>query len=139
MTDLIWLELFPPRGLDLAAMTNLMRTVANRPVRGVLRRTPVLAFEVWSHGSQVRWLLGLEPPLATSVPAQFQAQLPGLGISRRAVPARPMLLRASEVRLSGLSFPLRLDTVEAVSAGVLAALTGISKRESAVMQWAVGP
>ncbi|MFI0406002.1 type IV secretory system conjugative DNA transfer family protein [Actinomadura sp. 3N508] len=46
---------------------------------------------------------------------------------------------AVDVRLSNMSFPLRLDVAQSVSSGVLAALGGIAARETAVVQWVIGP
>ena len=119
MPDLIWFELFPPTDLDLAAITNMLRPLASRPRLGILGRTPTVVFESWSDGERLRWLLGVEPLLASSVPSQLQAQLPNLGVVRLAEPNRPDITVAVDLHLHGLANPLRLDVASAVSSGVL--------------------
>jgi energy-coupling factor transporter ATP-binding protein EcfA2 len=136
--ELVWLELYPPHDLDLAAVTAMLRPLANRPRLGMLRRTPVVVFECWSDAGTLRWLLGVEPMLAAQIPAQFRAQMPRLGIVRRA-PARPVVTVAVDLRLQGLANPLRLDVAPAVSAGVLRTLGELHKGEHAVLSWVIGP
>jgi hypothetical protein len=92
MTDLVWFELFLPRKLDLDALTDLTRPLANRTPSGILGRTPSVVFETWLAPGQVRWLVGLDPRLARSVPRQLSAHLPGLRLIAVAVPPRPQPL-----------------------------------------------
>jgi hypothetical protein len=139
MTDLIWFELFPPRDLDLAAVVSLLRPLASRPRIGFMQRTPVVVFEAWLTPGHVRWLMGLDHHIATSIPHQFRAQLPRLDVVASSAAGRPWPLLATDVRLSSLAFPLRLDTVESVSAGVLGVAGLLHRNEAVTLQWVVGP
>lgn len=137
MVELVWHECHPPRDLDLAAVTAMLRPLAGRPKLGMLRRTPVAVFEAWSDGGHLRWLLGVEPMLG-NLPEQLKAQLPRLAVVKGAA-GRPALDTAVELRLNGLANPLRLDTAEAVSAGIVGLLASLHKDERAVCQWVLGP
>jgi hypothetical protein len=139
MTDLRWFELFPPRGFDLAALTDLVRPLASRTPSGVMRRTPSVVFETWLAPGQVRWLVGVDPRLASSMPRQLEAHLPGLRFAAVPASTRPMPVTGADVRLSSFAFPLRSDTADAVSAGVLALAGALRPGEHAVLQWHVGP
>ena len=119
MTELSWSELFPPRDLALADVTATMRILAGRPRRGVQRLTPVVAFELWLHPGRVRWLLAVDASLASHLPSELRAQLPGLGLLRLHPPQRPAPTTARELRCDRLSYPLRLDTAAAITAGVV--------------------
>lgn len=137
--ELTWFELFPPRDLDLAAVTAMLRPIASRPRLGILKRTPVVVFECWGDGRGVRWLLGVESLLAAQLPDQLRAQLPQLGVVQQTTLERPLVDVAVELRLQGLANPLRLDVAPAVGAGVLRTLGNLHKGESAVVQWVIGP
>lgn len=139
MTERVWFELFPPRDLDLAAIVGLLRPLASRPRLGFLKRTPAVVFETWLTPGRVQWFVALDHHLATNIPHQFRAQLPRLDVIPSAADHRPTPLLATDVRLSSLAFPLRLDTAASVSAGVLAAADLLHGHESAVLQWVVGP
>lgn len=139
MPDLTWHQIFPPCDLDVSAVTALLRPLANRPRVGIWRRTPVVVFECWGIQGELRWLLGVETMLAARLPGELQAQMPGLGLIEQAEPQRPVPAVAAELRLQGLSNPLRLDVAPAVSSGVLSTLGGLRRGEHAVVQWVIGP
>lgn len=140
MADLQWFEMHPPRGLDLAAVTALVRPLADRPRTGFGGGVPLVAFEVWNIGGQIRYLLGVDHRLARSVPVELAAQLPGLAFVLVRWTVRPVLRLAADVRLHGTTAPLRLDTASAVSAGLLARLREVDhSHEAAVVQWVLGP
>jgi hypothetical protein len=139
MTDLVWFELTPPRDLDLAAVVAMLRPLASRPRLGLMQRTPAVVFETWLLPGRVRWLVALDRHIATSIPHEFRAQLPRLEIAASTAVGRPRPSLATDVRLSSLAFPLRLDTAEAVSAGVLGAASLLRHGESLSLQWVVGP
>ncbi|KPM56398.1 hypothetical protein ACG83_00015 [Frankia sp. R43] len=138
--DLVWYELYIPRGVGFAAVTGLMRPLASRPrTSGAFGRTPVVVFEVWQIEGAVRWLIGLEREISASVRQQLRAALPHLGLVKVAPSARPALTLAADIRLEGLSAMLRTEMAASVSAGVLAVFEGISPGEAAVVQWVIGP
>jgi hypothetical protein len=138
MIDLVWFDLHPPRGLDLAAVVSLLRPLATRPRMGFLKRTPIVVIEARLEAGQVRWLLGLEPRLTGVVPGQFRAHQPGIGLVPSTDPARPAPDLAADIRLSSLNHPLRTDLGPSVSAGVRAVATSLKAHESAVLQWILG-
>jgi hypothetical protein len=139
MNNLEWFDLAPPRSLDLAAVTRLMRPLASRPRVGIMQRTPIAVFELWIEPGRVRWLLGVDDRLARWLPFELQAQVPRLGISKTEAPERPVPLVGADVRLSSFAFPLRSDTADAVSAGALATASLLHHGEVAVLQWLIGP
>jgi hypothetical protein len=138
MTDLQWFELYPPRGLELEAITDTLRPLTSRPRVGLMRSTPTVVFELRGEAGKVRFLLGLERQLVHSVPRQMQAQLPELGIVARPSVKRPSLLIGCNLRLSRIAYPLRLDTAASVSAGLMSALGSLNKEEAACVQWVLG-
>src|SRR5262245_23549385 len=81
MPELIWFELSPPRDMDLAAVTALLRPLASRPQRGLVAVPPLVAFELWSRGGAISWRMGVDKTQAGILPPQLAAHLPGLGIS----------------------------------------------------------
>ncbi|WP_410669458.1 type IV secretory system conjugative DNA transfer family protein [Amycolatopsis sp. cmx-4-68] len=139
MGELVWFELFPPRDVSVAAAVKLLRPLATRPKTGLLQRTPVVVFEAWLTSNLVRWAVAVDEPIAASLPGQLRAQLPELELTPAAAARRPEPQLAADLRLSSFAFPLRLDTAEAVSAGVLAVAGILGPHESAVLQWVVGP
>ncbi|MFI0411808.1 DEAD/DEAH box helicase [Actinomadura sp. 3N508] len=139
MSEFIWYDLHPPRNLTLASITGLMRALAQRSPRGMMRITPPIVVESWSHQGEMRWLLGIASSLGSGFVQQLRGQLPELAIVLRETPRRPVMELAVDVRLSNMSFPLRLDVAPSVSTGVLTALGGLAARESAVVQWVIGP
>jgi hypothetical protein len=100
---------------------------------------PLVVFEIWSVGGEIKYLLGVDHRLAGSAPVEMAAQLPRLGLVPAKRSARPVLRLAADVRLHGIAAPLRLDTASAVSAGLLAGLRELGAHDSAVVQWVLGP
>lgn len=139
MTDLRWYELSPPRDIDLVSVTAVLRPLANRPRVGLTGFTPLVVFEIWSLAGTIQWRLGLDPKLSGVVPSQLRAHLPRLGIREVVIVRRPTLLLAADVRLQGLSSPLRLDTASSVSAELQATLGELGTGEAGVVQWILGP
>jgi hypothetical protein len=138
-TSLAWYDVYPPVGLDLAALTKLIRPLASRPRVGLMRRTPIAVFELWSKGGALSWLLGLDQLLTATVPAQLRAQLPGLTLVETTDPRRPAPDLATTVYAMGLVQPLRTEMAGSISAGLLDTLGSLRKLESAVVQFVVGP
>ncbi|MGQ0572921.1 MAG: type IV secretory system conjugative DNA transfer family protein [Pseudonocardia sp.] len=139
MADLIWFDVFPPRGLQLRELTGLVRVLAGRPRLGLQRLTPVVVFELHVTRRGVFWQLGIDQRMSASLPAELTAQLPGLNLVRRESSVRPELTTAREVRYRGLAFPLRHDTAASVAAGLYQLHAQLAVAETAVVQWVVGP
>lgn len=137
-TGLCWYKLYFPSSLDIAAITRLIRPLATRPRLGFTARTPIVVFELWSHGGVLQWLMGLDHRL-TRLPDQLRAQLPELIFTPQPEPVRIQPLLTKDVRITGVSEPLRVDMASSVSAGLLEALKLLKRGDSAVVQWIVGP
>lgn len=139
MADLRWFEVSPPRDVDLAAVTAVLRPLANRPRLGLTATTPLAVFEVWGYGGEIHWRFGVDAQLAREVAAQLRAHLPKMGLTPLPKVQRPALLLGADMRLHGLSSPLRLDTAGAVSAELLNTLGALYAGEVGVVQWVLGP
>lgn len=140
MAELRWFEISPPREVNLAAVTALLRPLASRPPATLTGAVPLAVFELWGLGGrEVRYRIGLDPRVSRGVATQLVAHLPRLGLTPLPDADRPSPLLAAEVRLHGLATPLRLDTAAAVSAGQLGVLRGLARGETAVVQWLIGP
>lgn len=134
----VWLEMHPPRDVQPEQLTAMLRTLASRPRLGFARRTPVVVFEAWATGGTVCWLLGMEQVLVGTVPPALTAQMPGLVFA--ACDDRPAhrLQLVADIRLTSAANPLRTDTAESVSAGVLHTLGQVRGNETAAIQWCIG-
>lgn len=140
MNGLTWFQTFPPDKLTHGDVTRLIRTLSGRPRRGLVQRlTPIVVFELHLSRDGVRWLIGTDDWMARSMPAELQAQLSDLALLRTPDPDRPLMSTAREIRFTGLSYPLRLDTASSVAAGLLHLAGRLERREQAVVQWIVGP
>jgi len=139
MIELAWWEAFPPRDATPADLTGIVRVLAGRPHYGLRRLQPLVVFELWIHADRLRWLLGVELRIARTLPAELEAQLPGLVLLPTATPRRPMPVIAREVRLTSMIHPLRLDTAHGVMAGLARVREALHSGESVVVQWMVGP
>ncbi|WP_367133238.1 type IV secretory system conjugative DNA transfer family protein [Saccharothrix sp. HUAS TT1] len=136
---LIWFTIHFPLTLDLATLTNLIRPLAHRPQLGLLGRTPLVVIELRAYAGQPYWLLGMDLNLSTSLPDQLRAQVPRLVLTATSTPQRPTPFLVSDLRITGLSQPLRLDMAPSVSAGLHDVLRSLGNDESAVLQWVIGP
>ncbi|MFE4370420.1 type IV secretory system conjugative DNA transfer family protein [Streptomyces sp. NPDC056835] len=134
-----WFEVHFPHSLTPDDVVRALQPLAYRPQLGWRRKTPVVVFELRAHADSIRWLVGVDPRISNELPAQLQAQLPGLVLSPELKSSRPLPALASSVRPSSLTQPLRVEMGAAVTAGLLEVLNGLSKRESAVVQWVIGP
>ena len=139
MSKLTWFEMYPPIGLDLPAVTGVLRPLASRPRFGLTRRTPIIVLELWSLAGHLHWLLGMDHRLSKIVPNQMQAQLAELVMVERTSPERPLPMLASTVHTTGITQRLRLDVAASVSAGLFDVLGSLGKQESAVLQLVLGP
>lgn len=139
MPELMWYELNPPRGLDLPALTAVIRPLADRPRARLGGATPLVVFELWGMAGKIHYRIGLDARIARDASRQMAAHLPRLGlVPLREVNRAPLLL-AAELHLGGIA-ALRLDTAPGVSAGLLTSLRqGLRTGESAVLQWVLGP
>lgn len=139
MTSLRWREAHPPRGLELAQMTAMVRVLAGRPRFGWQRQWPLVVFEVWISRDRVRWLLGCDEHIARHLPGELAAQVPGLTFTALSDSPRQSPVTARELRLPSVASPLRLDTAGAIAAGVFATRKRLGADEATVVQWLVGP
>lgn len=139
MPELCWFEAVPPRDTSLPKVTAVVRTLAGRSHYGLRRLQPLVVFEMWLHPDHVRWLVGCEEHAARTLPGEFMAQLPGLVLMPVDEPDRPHPVTARELRFSSLTYPLRLDTASAVTAGLLRAGDDLHDGEAVVVQFVVGP
>ena len=139
MTDFTWFEAHPPRELDLADVTALVRVLAGRPRLGLPQLQPLVTFELWLSRDRVRWLVGCDERIARHMPGELAAQVRGLSLTSVRSSPRQRPVTAREVRLSSLAYPLRLDTAGGVSAGLLQARRRLGKHEQVVVQWTIGP
>lgn len=139
MSDLSWYELVPPRGCSLAEVTGVLRVLAGRGRQGIWRTTPVVTLECWLEHHNVRWLIGVDQRLASTLPGQLTAQLSGFDLVKTAKPRRPVPRSAMTVRSTGLAYPLKVDNAAAVASACLHLADALSKRESVVVQFVVGP
>src|SRR5262245_49873017 len=119
MTDLRWYEVFPPHERALGDVTAMLRVLAGRARQGIWRTTPIVVFECWIRPHNVRWLIGMDQRLASALPAQLMAQMPGLTLAELPEPHRPLPRAAMTVRGVGLSYLLKLDNAVAVTTGCL--------------------
>ncbi|GAA5158232.1 type IV secretory system conjugative DNA transfer family protein [Pseudonocardia eucalypti] len=140
MTDLAWFDATPPERLTLDDVTRLLRVLSGRPRRGLVQRlTPIVVFELRLSRDGVRWLFGCDRWMARTLPAELRAQLPDLSLVAAPEPDRRPMTTAREVRFTGLAYPLRLDTGDAVAAGLYHLAAELAGDEQAVVQWVVGP
>jgi hypothetical protein len=139
MADFRWFEAAIPRNTSLPEVTALVRVLAGRPHYGLRRRQPVVVFELWLHQTRVRWLVGIEEEIARTLPGQLTAQLPGLVLTPVDDPERPEPITAREIRLTSLTYPLRTDTAQGVTAGLLRVRDDLRTDESVCVQWVIGP
>ncbi|WP_370943300.1 type IV secretory system conjugative DNA transfer family protein [Amycolatopsis sp. cg5] len=139
MIELTWHEAFPPRDGAISDITGLVRVLAGRPHYGLRRLQPMVVFEVWIHADRVRWLVGIEPRIARTLPGDLTAQLPGLVLVPTATPERPTPITAREIRLTSMIHPLRLDTAAGVTVGLVRIRETMRAGEALVVSWVVGP
>lgn len=139
MIELVWFEAAVPRDAAADEMTQMLRVLAARPHHGLRHLQPVVAFEMWLGQDRVRWLVGVEPRLARTLPHELVAQLPSLSLTESRQPARPAPVTARELRLTSLVFPLRQATAQAVTAGLVQVQRQLRGGEAVVIQWVVGP
>jgi hypothetical protein len=81
----------------------------------------------------------MDQRLTPTLPTQLTAQMPNLTLTELPKPHRPLPRVATTVRSVGFSYSLTLDNAQAVSAGCLQIAGTLSKRESLVVQWVIGP
>jgi energy-coupling factor transporter ATP-binding protein EcfA2 len=136
---LLWFEFYFPRELATGEVTKVLQPLAYRPKLGWRQQTPIVVFELQAKAGSFRWLLGVDHRLGDELPNQLRAQLPGLVLVRRDHPHRVGPLLASNVRPVGLSQPLRVEMAASVTSGLLEVMSALGTRESAVVQWVIGP
>jgi hypothetical protein len=136
---LSWFEIYPPKGCRLPDVTAVLRPLEHRPRQGLTRRTPIVVFELWMTAGTARWVVGMDPTLAFTLPHQMTAQMNSLNLIARRQPVRPLLTTAAKLSVHGLAWPMRID----MASGVVLALMQVAERlcagQSAVVQWVVGP
>ncbi|MEV7162986.1 hypothetical protein AB0N60_12895 [Streptomyces microflavus] len=139
-SNLHWFAVHFPHELAAADVVKALQPLAYRPLVGWLKQTPATVLELRaSSGGDIRWLVGLDPRIASALPGQIQAQLPGLVLIPLDQPLRPVPMVAANVRLSSHVRPVRTDTATNVAAGLLDIMNTLSKGQSVTLQWIVGP
>ncbi|HVV12458.1 type IV secretory system conjugative DNA transfer family protein [Amycolatopsis sp.] len=139
MTAWSWCEVFLPQGMSLSESTAVTRVLVGRPRFGLLGLQPLVVFELWLYRGRVRWLVGMDERIASVLPAEFQAQCPGLVIVPVEDPRRPIPVTGRELRFRSLAWPMRLDVAEGVTAALVRHHADLRKDEAVVLQWCVGP
>ncbi len=139
MTNFAWFEAHPPRTLDLAGVTALVRVLATRPRLGLQQVQPIVTFELWLSKDRARWLVGCDQQIARHLPGELAAQVGGLSFTSVRTTPRRRPITAREVRVSSAAYPLRLDTAGSVAAGLLQLRRRLGAGEQIVVQWTVGP
>lgn len=139
MTAWRWCEVFPPRGMSHADVTSVVRVLAGRPRLGVLGLHPVVVFELWLLPGRVRWLVGMDARIAERLPGELCAQCPGLVMLPLEEPQRPQPMTGRELRFPSLTYPVRVDTAEGVTAALLHIRQMLRDGEAVVVQFVVGP
>jgi hypothetical protein len=139
VTAWAWVEVFVPRGITLDDVTAVTRVLVGRPRFGVLGLQPLVTFELWLSRDRARWLVGMDERIADSLPGELAAQCPGLVVAPLDDPGRPTPITGRELRFRSLSYPVRLDVAEGITAGLLRQRAKLRKSESIVIQWVVGP
>ncbi|NKE55399.1 ATP-binding protein [Lentzea sp. PSKA42] len=139
MSELIWREVIPPKGLTLAAVTSLVRALAGRPHFGLAGLQPVVLFELWLSKESARWLVGYDEQLGRHFAGDLAAQVPNLALVTMQDSPRKLPTTAREVRPTNMAYPLRLDTAASVTTGLLGLRQRLGQEESVVLQWIVGP
>jgi hypothetical protein len=81
----------------------------------------------------------MDERIAGTLPGEFRAQCPGLVLLPLDKPERPNPVTGRELRFRSLAYPVRLDTAEGVTAGLLRQHTDLRRGEAVVVQWVVGP
>ncbi|WP_199040075.1 type IV secretory system conjugative DNA transfer family protein [Glycomyces salinus] len=138
MRELRWFDLTPPRDIDLADVTTLLRPLAHRPKVGWTYSTPLVVFELWGENGRVGWRLGVDARIVGQIAEAFHAHLPRLGMAA-STSHRQSLHLAADVRLSTLAATLRSDTAGAIGTQLGEVLSHLSKGEAASLQWVLGP
>lgn len=139
MPEWRWYEAFPPLGMSLDATTAVLRVLAGRPRLGVLGLHPLVVFELWLHPRRVRWLVGMDARLASTLPGELHTQAPDLALVSLNTPERPRPVTGRELRFRSLAYPIRTDTAEGVTAALLRIRSDLRKGEAVVVQWVIGP
>jgi hypothetical protein len=138
MPELLWYEIFLPRNLNLDSVTSFVRPLASRPRIGIRQRTPLVVFEQWATAGEVRYLVGIEPPLTENFIRQLAATVPSLTATSLITPPRTRLQYGSDIRLTSVAASLRTDVAVAVSVAQSAALAAAGD-DTLVVQWIIGP
>jgi DNA helicase HerA-like ATPase len=139
MTAWRWCELFPPRGMTQTDVTAVVRVLTGRPRFGALGLQPLVVFELWLHPGRVRWLVGIDERIADRLPGEFRAQCRGLAVVPLPDPQRPVPVAGRELRTRSLTYPVRVDTAEGVTAALLRIREDLRGSEAVVVQFVVGP
>ncbi|MDQ0776344.1 hypothetical protein QF026_004810 [Streptomyces aurantiacus] len=138
-SGLSWFEVYFPHELSPADVVKALQPLAHRPLVGWWKRTPVVTFELRAKAGSVRCLVGVDPQISEDLPSQLCAQLPGLVLVPTPNPSRPLAQTAANVKVSSNTEPLRTETGPGVAAGLLEVMNALTKGESAVVQWVIGP
>jgi hypothetical protein len=139
MIELRWYEAYPPRNASLAEVTAMVRLLASRPRYGLRRLQPIVVFELWAFPDKLAWLVGIEPTIARTLPGELIAQLPALTLVPTRQPARPAPITGRELRLTSAVFPLRRESAEAVTTGLVQVQHQLHQGEAVVVQLVIGP
>ena len=136
--SLVWWRLDFPRGLDPLAVVRLMRTLAMRPRRGLIRWSDPVVFELHLGTNGPTWWIATTPALSDWLEAQLASTV--ATVAAAPTEERPPLPdgRAVELRVRSPRRPLRID-LPADSANAMLAISGeLENGERIVLQWLVG-
>jgi hypothetical protein len=137
--SLSWFEIYSPKGCCLPDVTATLRPLEHRPRQGLTRLTPIVVFELWLNAGTARWLVGMDSTLSFAVPHQMSAQLRGLTLAPKRHPERATPTSAAKLIIEGLAWPLRTEMAGSVALALLQVAETLQARQSAVVQWVVGP
>ncbi|MGR6971420.1 type IV secretory system conjugative DNA transfer family protein [Streptomyces cynarae] len=136
---LAWFELHFPHELTPADVVKALQPLAYRPLVGWFKDTPAVAFELRALPASVRYWFAVDPRIGNELPGQLQAQLPGLAVVPLDRPPRPVPLLAATLHVQPPTQPLRPEMTASITAGLSEVVKTLTKGESLVVQWVVGP
>jgi Type IV secretion-system coupling protein DNA-binding domain len=124
-----------PRKVDEDAVVSVFAALAAEAAPGPL------VLEVTGQAGELTHLLHLPPPRAPATLRRLQVGLPGLRPTLTDQPKRQDMVynQAWGLQLSSHRRPLRTDHAEALSLGILDALSGTRRNEILTLQWLLGP
>jgi hypothetical protein len=122
-----------PRKVEEEAVVSSFAALAAEAAPGPL------VLEVTGQAGELTHELHLPPARAQATLRRLQVGLPGLRPTLLDVTEHPVFSRAWRLQLSSHRRPLRTDHAQALSLGILGALSGTRRNETLTLQWLLGP